>query len=106
MQNGYLIPANSKRGNLIFNIFRPVDLVIFMIGVGITLLSLMIFRTSNTVLLFVILAPAAVSSALVLPVPNQHNVLVLLGAIFMYFTKQHKFKWKGWSIYEKFEQEK
>ena len=32
--NQYLIPANTKKGGLIFNIFQPIDLWIFGIGVG------------------------------------------------------------------------
>ena len=37
MNNGqYLIAANSKRGQLIFNIFRPIDLIIASVGAGIT----------------------------------------------------------------------
>ena len=42
-ENGYLVPANAKKGTLIFNLFRPFDLILFGSGVGITLLMLMIF---------------------------------------------------------------
>ena len=40
--NQYLIPANTKKGQLWFGIFMPVDAMIFGIGVGITLLALVI----------------------------------------------------------------
>ena len=40
--NGYLVPANAKRGTLIFNIFRPFDLILFGTGVVISLLALAI----------------------------------------------------------------
>ena len=29
--NGYLVPANAKKGTLIFNVFRPFDLGLFCI---------------------------------------------------------------------------
>ena len=40
--NQYLIPANTKKGQLLFGIFMPVDLLIFGVGIGITLLALVI----------------------------------------------------------------
>ena len=35
--NGYLVPSNAKRGTLIFNIFRPFDLILFSVGVVISI---------------------------------------------------------------------
>ena len=35
--NQYLIPANSKKGQLIFNIFRPIDLGVLLVGATLTL---------------------------------------------------------------------
>ena len=46
--NGCLVPANAKRGTLIFNIFRPVDLIMFSVGAGLSLLLLMITQSSST----------------------------------------------------------
>ena len=43
--NGYLVPANAKRGTLIFNIFRPVDLIMFSVGAGLSLLLLLITQS-------------------------------------------------------------
>ena len=42
--NGYLIPANSNRGKLIFGFFRPVDLIVFGTGIFATFILLLIFR--------------------------------------------------------------
>ena len=39
--NGYLVPANAKKGTLILNIFRPFDLIMFGVGAGVSLLLLM-----------------------------------------------------------------
>ena len=38
--NEYFIPANTKRGQLIFNIFKPIDLAIAIIGVSMTIILL------------------------------------------------------------------
>lgn len=102
MQSNYLIPANSKRGNLIFNVFRPIDLVIFLIGVGATLLLLLIIPGEGMIIMLAKMLPIFVGSALVMPVPNQHNILVLLGAAIRFVTTQQRYKWKGWCIYESF----
>ena len=100
--NNYLIPANSKKGTLLFNLFRPIDLIIFGSGIFVTIILLISFSTSDTIIMLLILLPGMIGAGLIMPVPNQHNVLVLLQAIFKYFTSQQKYKWKGWSIYESF----
>ena len=28
-EHSYLVPANAKKGSLIFNVFRPFDLILF-----------------------------------------------------------------------------
>ena len=37
MNNKYLIPANTKRSMLIFGLFKPIDLIIFLVGVVATI---------------------------------------------------------------------
>ncbi len=96
---GYLIPANANRGKLILGYFRPVDLVIFIVGVSTTLLLFLIFQdyTDSTLITIVLLLPVLISLFLVLPIPYQHNMLVLLAAIYnFYFVNRQKFIWKGW----------
>jgi len=41
--NNYLIPANSKKSQLILGFFTPIDLTIFLIGVGITIILLIYY---------------------------------------------------------------
>ena len=85
--NNYLIPANANRGRLILGYFRPVDLVIFLVGLSITLVLLLIFQDymDNTVVAVLLLMPVLISLLLVLPIPYQHNILVLLGAIYNFY---------------------
>ena len=42
--NNYLIPANSKNGQLILNLFKPADLVILAIGTVITVIFLFVLQ--------------------------------------------------------------
>ncbi len=101
MNNGYLIPANSKKGTLILNIFRRGDALMFGTGILVSLLLLMFFNTSNVFIVILSCMPAAITGLLVLPIPNYHNVLVVLQCIFEFYTERQKFEWKGWCFYER-----
>lgn len=100
MNNGYLIPANSKKSMLILGFFTPVDLIIFSIGCAFTLIMLMFVKSADFSQMLLILSPALVSAFLVAPVPNYHNVLQLITNIVLFFINQKKYKWKGWCIYD------
>lgn len=104
--NGYLIPANSKRGTLIFNIFRPFDLGLFIVGVVISLLLLAIVPTTNIIAVVLALLPVMVCGLLVMPVPNYHNVLCALISIYNFYTGRRRYIWKGWCSYEQFKDDK
>lgn len=97
--NNYLIPANANRGKLILGFFRVIDLAIFGTGAGISLLLILIFQglLTNWVVAIGVIAPAAVTGFLVIPVPYQHNVLVFLTNIYKYFfVDRQRYYWKGW----------
>lgn len=99
MNGNYLIPANANRGKLILGYFRPVDLIVFLTGVTCTLILLFVFQNemSNTWIAISTLIPAGISLLLVLPIPNQHNVMVLLQEIYRYyFVNRQTYIWKGW----------
>ena len=100
--NGYLIPAKSKKGTLIFNLFRTVDLIILCIGVGVTLLLLGFIPNTSIVLTIMALVPGCVCALLVMPVPNYHNVLCAIGSMYNFYTKRRKYIWKGWCFNEQF----
>lgn len=99
-EKAYLIPANAKRGNLIFNIFRPIDLIIFGIGFGISMILIMFVPMNNLVITLLVLAPVLITGFLVIPIPNYHNVLTVLLSIWKYVRNQKIYKWKGWCFYE------
>ena len=97
--NEFLIPANANRGRLIFGFFRPIDLIVFGSGCVATLILLLVFQNNlaNTFTAVLVLIPAAITGLLVIPVPNQHNVMVVIGNIYkFYFVDRRKFIWRGW----------
>ena len=100
--NGYLIPANAKKGTLIFNIFRPFDLILFGCGTAVTLLALAIVPSTSLVAIILSLLPLMICGLLVFPVPNYHNILCALISIYKFYTERRKYVWKGWCFYEQF----
>ncbi len=98
MNNGYLIPANSKKSMLILGLFTGVDLAIFATGCTITILTLILIKTANMGEMILIVSPALISAFLVAPVPNYHNVLQLLTNIITFYLNRRKYYWRGWCI--------
>ncbi|MBR3661143.1 MAG: hypothetical protein IKN63_04475 [Bacilli bacterium] len=102
--NQYLIPANTKKGGLILNIFMPIDLWIFGIGVGSTLLILILMSTLNhldNLTSIVALVPGLVAVVLVFPFPNYHNIRTAIGEVIAFYTNRQRYVWRGWcSSYE------
>ena len=95
--NQFLIAANSKKGQLIFNMFRPVDLIIALGGAITTIALFFIVDPKTLVMVIITLLPIAVCSFLVLPIPNYHNILCILINIYnFYFVEPRELKWKGW----------
>lgn len=98
-KNAYLIPANSKKSMLILGFFNKIDLIVFGTGAGLTLIMLLANSGASTLKeALLILLPVILAGFLVLPVPNQHNVLTLIKNIFTYFTSYKTYYWKGWSF--------
>ena len=55
MQNQYLVPANSKKSQLIFGFFTWPDLIVCLIGAFITIIMLVILKNPTTVELIIII---------------------------------------------------
>lgn len=98
MGDQYLIPANSKKSMLILGFFNWIDLIVFGTGVTLTMIMLIAVKSSSPWVMGLILAPGLTSGLLVLPVPNYHNVMTLLGNIRRYIAMQKQYKWRGWCI--------
>ena len=103
--NGYLVPANAKKGTLIFNIFRPFDLIMFGTGSLVSLLLLVMIDSNDSILVLISCLPVAITGLLVVPIPNYHNVLCAIQSIYRFFIERRNYKWRGWCFYEKFGKE-
>lgn len=89
--NQYLIAANSKRGQLIFNIFRPIDLWIAGGGAVTTILLFLIIKPETLWITIFTLLPILVCAFLVIPIPNYHNMLCVLQNIYrFYFVERQR----------------
>ena len=102
MNNMYLIPANAKKGTLIFNIFRPFDLILLGVGIGISLILLMLIPSNNIVLVLIGCLPGAICFLLTVPLPYYHNVLCVIQSIIHFYSGEREYRWKGWCFYERF----
>lgn len=100
INGGYLIPANTKKGQLIAGYFTPKDLMIAGIGLGSTLLLLIIFGTSHIIISLFSLFPLLIAAFLVAPIPNYLNVRTFFKSMFEYINSQKEYEWRGWCVYE------
>ena len=92
----YLIPANTKRGQLIFGLFREIDLIIFISGAVLSFILMLAIPLENTVMAVIALAPVLICSLLVAPVSYYHNVMTLIVEIYHFLSDRQRFVWKGW----------
>lgn len=100
--NQYLIPANSKSKQLIAGIFRPIDLIILLVGAFISLLLMLILNDDTLGTILVKLFPVGISVLLILPVPYYHNILVFIREWVMYLMSIKRYYWRGWCASHEF----
>ena len=100
MNNQYLIPANSKKGQLIFNIFEPIDLGILLTGAALTVGFMFLIPGEDLPILVIKLLPISIALLLVMPIPYYHNGRVFLTELLMYLSSTKQYYWKGWCAYE------
>ena len=96
--NNFLIPANSKKSMLIFGLFTMFDLILFLIGIGLTLLLLVLLPVEDILFAVIALLPVLITGFLVMPVPNYYNIRTMISSAIDFFMNQRKFKWKGWCV--------
>lgn len=97
-RNTYLIPANTKQGELIFNIFTWRDLILFGVGIAVTLILLILLPIDQLPFAILALSPALICGFLVIPIPNYHNILTVIRSALGFFTERRIFIWKGWCL--------
>jgi len=97
-ENGtYIVPANSKKSQLILSYFTLFDLIVFVIGVSISIILLMIFKSDNFLVMIGLALPALISAFLILPLPPYyHNIMTFIGNFNKYMVSIKKYYWRGW----------
>ena len=107
MNNGYLVPANTKRANLIGGFLRPMpDLIIAGVGTVVSIAALMITSTMGMMATIISLIPLLLSWLLVLPIPNYHNTLCVIQSIIDFYNRRKKYIWRGWCMKYEYEKDK
>ena len=106
MNNMYIIPANSKSGKLLFNIFRPVDLAIFLTGVALSLILFLVIPDNGLFVTVLKILPISIGAFLVVPVAFYHNVLCLLKDIMEFLNTRRIYYWKGWCVKDEFTEDR
>ena len=96
MNGQFLIPANTKRGKLLFGLFRPFDLWLFAGGVLTTFILVAFLPLSSDWVTLLCLGPAVICAFLVMPVPNYRNVRTFFKSMREFYSGQRQYKWKGW----------
>ena len=94
----FIIPANPKSGKLIFNIFRPFDLILSSVGLVVSVILILSITPNTLIGTIACLTPGLVCAFLVIPIPNYHNVLVVIQETIRFFANRRNYKWEGWSV--------
>ena len=102
MEKSYLIPANTKKSQLILGFFTLTDIFIFGAGLLISFAFLLIIHNITLGIGVLIMLPAVIATFLVLPVPHYHNVLQLITNVLNFYSERRKYYWKGWCIRSEF----
>lgn len=94
----YIIPANTKKSQLLFGVFNWFDLILFGSGVAVSLILLVFLPVEQLKFAIIAILPGLVTGFLVFPIPNYHNVLTVIVNFFTFFTTRQQFVWKGWCV--------
>lgn len=102
----FLIPANTKKSMLIFGAFTTFDLILFSVGIGATVLMLLIISPNTLFIAVIDLLPALICGFLVLPIPNYHNIRIVIQELYRFYTTRQRFIWKGWCVNDEYGESK
>ena len=103
----YLIPANTKSGQLILNIFKKGEAIYCGVSFLVSFALIIAFQDyfSNTLVAIMCLLPAIVAAFLCIPVPYYHNIMTIIAEIYEFYTTSRRLKWRGWCFRDGAEKE-
>ena len=101
-------PKNFKRGRLINNRYRPIDLIVIASAVVITLILeifyLVVLQGKSVIIAAFFVIPAVIAAALLIPFGLYHNVMELSRLYIVYLQIRKKWMWEGIYKYELIEE--
>lgn len=100
--NGTLVPTNTKKSLLILSVLRPIDAFILGIGIGISVICLILANNAPMWITIVSCLPMSIALILVLPIPNYHNTLVALQSVYRFYNERRNYIWRGWCVKDEF----
>ena len=96
-QQQFIIPANSKKSQLILSYFTLSDIIILGTGVITSIVSFIIAKGASFVVMILLALPALIAAFLVLPLPPYyHNVRKFISNMNRYIFGVKKYYWRGW----------
>ena len=100
-------PKNFKKGRLIANRYRPIDLVIAGIAIAMTLTSEMIYllllNGKHIAILAALCIPALIGVCLLIPFEIYHNPIEMIKLYMVYQRTPKKYVWSGIQYEERHE---
>lgn len=94
----HVAPKNFKRGRLIGNKYRPIDLVIAFSLITfsvITVLSYAIGGGSNFIVVVILLIPCLVAALILVPLDFHHNLIQRILLWVLFISRHNKWTWQG-----------
>ena len=92
-------PKNFKKGRLIANRYRPIDLVIAGIAIAMTLISEMVYllllNGKHIAILAALCIPALIGVCLLIPFEIYHNPIEMIKLYMVYQKTPKKYIWAG-----------
>ena len=94
----FVAPKNFKRGRLIANKYRPIDLVISFSLITTSVVSILIYALSggiNMIVIMIFLIPNFFAALILIPLTFYHNVVQRIFLWILYVTSRNDWKWQG-----------
>lgn len=97
-------PKNFKRGRLVANKYRPVDLflavLLTIISIASVLTYLLSYNGKRALVITLLLFPAGIGLTLIIPFAVYHNFLELIHLALKHYLTRRKWKWEGVYYYD------
>lgn len=94
----HIAPKNFKRGRLIGNKYRPIDLIISFCFITISIVAILSYALNggtNLIVIMILLIPCLFAALILVPLDFYHNVIQRIFLWLIYITGKRDWKWQG-----------